>query len=420
MITFLPDDKKVPERVGETIYDVALEAGVNINSLCGGRGTCGKCKVIIKAGNRLLGDITEAERSFLNESDVSMGYRLACQARVISNGPLMVLLPSQTKSTTQRLQVEGLETEVALSPSLRKISLKIVAPTLEDPRSDLDSILRSFPEVDKVGLPCLRSLSSRLRENNWEVSLIMYGREMISISMPGARVLGFAVDLGSTKLAGYLLDLETGRTIAKVSKLNPQIPYGEDIVSRTTWVLKDQRNLSILRAVLLKAVNEMIDEACGNAGVSRSDVYEVVAVGNTFMHHTFLGLNPASLALAPYPPAVASSLTFNASEVGIRIGEGGKIYIPPNKAGYIGADCLADVLSTGLYKSEKPALLVDIGTNTELALNDGKEIYVASAASGPAFEGAGLLHGMRAMEGAIEEVAIERGCKNIYFSTIGN
>lgn len=419
MITFLPDDRRAPERVGRTIYDVALSAGININSLCGGLGTCGKCKVIVRAGRGLLSEATDVERSFLSESDMDAGYRLACQARVLNAGQLTVFMPFQTKNTAQRLQVEGLETKVRLSPSVRKAVVRVPPPALDDARSDLDSIGRAYRGIDSVGFSCLRSLPSALRNNSWEVALILYERELISVAGPGARALGFAVDLGSTKLAGYLLDLESGATISKVSRLNPQIPFGEDIVTRTTQVIKDERNLSLLRAVLLKAVNEMIEEACASVGASKADVYEVVAVGNTFMHHTFLGINPVFLSRSPYPPAVSSELSYSAAEVGVRAGEGARVYILPNRAGYIGADCIADVLSTGLYKRGAPSLLIDIGTNTEIALSDGDRIYVASAASGPAFEGACLLHGMRAMDGAIEGVAMDAGCENIYFSTIG-
>ena len=193
----------------------------------------------------------------------------------------------------------------------------------------------------------------------------------------------------------------------------------EDILSRITHVIRNRAMISVLHAVLLKAVNEMVAEAASQAGVEPGDVFEVVAVGNTFMHHSFLAIDLSSLAMSPYPPAVRRGLTYPAKELGLKIGEGGKVHVLPNIAGYVGADCVAAILATEVYRMDRPALMIDIGTNTEIVLNDGHGLYAVSTASGPAFEGAHVRHGTRAMKGAIEGVAIDEDY-NVLYRTIGN
>jgi uncharacterized 2Fe-2S/4Fe-4S cluster protein (DUF4445 family) len=421
LITFLPDGKRIKSEPGKSIYEISLRSEVELSSLCGGVGTCGKCKVIIRKGKELLSDPTYEEKRFLTALDLKLGYRLACQAKVLIKGPIVVEVPLLSKGGRYRLQVEGIETPIRLYPSMRKVVLKIAPPTLEEPRSDLDSLFKSLTRLGirakDVELTCLRSLAVRLRENDWNVAVMVRDGIIISVTDPRSRMLGFAVDLGSTKLAGYLIDLETGKTLGKTSRPNPQTAYGEDIMTRITQIVKDEKNLQVLRALLLKSINEMIRETCKNAGLNNSEVYEVVAVGNTFMHHSFLGINPSYLALAPYPPVVRRGVTYDAKEVGLKIAEGGKVHLLPNIAGFVGADCVAAILATRLYELKRPGLLIDIGTNTEIVLNDGKGLYAVSTASGPAFEGAHIQHGMRAMVGTIEKVAIDDSC-NIFYETI--
>lgn len=421
MITFLPDGKRIKSELEKSIYELTLKSKVELSSLCGGIGTCGKCKVIIRKGKELLSDPTYEEKRFLSALDLKLGYRLACQTKILNKGQLIVEVPLLSKGGKYRLQVEGIETPIHLSPSVRKAVLKVTPPTLKRPRSDLDSLLDSLSKLGikakGIELTCLRSLATRLRENDWNVAVIIRDNDIISVTNPHSRMLGFAVDVGSTKLAGYLIDLETGKTLRKTSRLNPQTAYGEDIMTRITHIIKDEKSLTVLRTLLLKSVNEMIEETCKNAGLKNSDIYEVVAVGNTFMHHSFLGINPSYLALAPYPPVVRRGVTYDAREAGLKMAEGGKVHLLPNIAGFVGADCVAAILATRLYEFEKPGLLIDIGTNTEIVLNDGKRLYAVSTASGPAFEGAHIQHGMRAMIGTIEKVAIDDSC-NIFYETI--
>lgn len=416
MISFLPGEE-VEARAGKTLLELAK--GIEILSVCGGLGSCGKCKVRVKRGMEFLSEPTRQEKVHITQQDLTNGYRLACQARVIKEGEIEVEVPIASRRGEHVLQVEGIGTPVKLSPSISKYRIRVEPPTLERTKSDHDSLIEALPiKAQRMPLNLLRSLPSRLRGGNWEVDVVVYDDEVISVGR-AKRLLGFAVDLGTTKLAGYLLDLETGETLAKVSKLNPQIRYGEDVISRITHVVRDGAMASVLHALLLKAVNGMIGEAVKMAGLSREDVFEVVAVGNTFMHHTFLNLDLSALAMSPYPPAVRAGLTYSARELGLKVGEGGKVYMLPNIAGYVGADCVAAILATQVYKVEGPALMIDIGTNTEIVLNDGEGLYAVSTASGPAFEGAHIKHGMRAMKGAIEGVAIDEGHKVLY-RTIGN
>jgi len=419
LITFLPENRRCEERIGDTLLDLALKSKIEVISVCGGLGACGKCKVRVVKGREFLSPISHKERSFLTIEDISSGYRLACQAKVLKKGEIEVEIPVTSRRGAYILQVEGIETPVTLSPSVKRICVKVKKPALKSVKSDHDLLLEALKtEARSISISCLRSLPVVLRNEKWEVSAILYKDEIIDVRSKKAKVLGFAVDLGSTKLAGYLLDLETGKTLGKTSRLNPQVRYGEDILTRITHIMKDKRKLSVLRALLLKAVNEMIRELVKAVNASTSDVYEVVAVGNTYMHHSFLGIDPSYLALSPYPPVVRKALTYDAKEVGLTINEGGKVYVLPNIAGFVGADCVAAILATEIYKLEKPCLMIDIGTNTEIVLNDGKGLFAVSTASGPAFEGAHIKFGVRAMIGAIESVAI-RNC-DVLYRTIGN
>jgi len=410
MMIFLPENKKIDLKIGKSIYEIAIDNNIDIGSLCGGRGVCGKCLVIVKSGREYLNEPTDSEKKYLSVQDLGYGYRLACQAKILQPGPIVVEVPLLGRSGRYKLQVEGLEVPLELNPVITKVEIDIPPPTLEKQIPDFNSLQIELAnkgiEIRSIELEYLRVLPRILREYNWKISVVIYDDTIIHIGGSRPRILGFAIDLGTTKLAGYLVDLETGRVLAKNSMLNPQIGYGADIMSRISHIMKDPRNLVLLRGVLLKAVNEMIERVCEEAGVSPSEIYEVVAVGNTFMHHIFLGIDPRYIALTPYTPSIKKSLVYKSEEVGLKIARKGRVYTPPIIAGFIGSDVVADIIATKLYEMKKPSLLIDIGTNTEIIVNNGENLYAASTASGPAFEGVHIQHGMRAMTGAIEKVLI--------------
>lgn len=412
----------MPAEIGKTLLDAAQSVGVDVSAICGGVGTCGKCEVVIRQGAGSLDALTDYETLSFSEDRIGAGYRLACQAKVVGSGTVVVEIPLESRGSRYRLQVEGLETPVQLNPSVTGVELEVAAPSLQSVVSFHDALMKAALaqglKLEETELECLLTLGDSLRIFDWKVQAVTYdGRRLMKVARPGAPILGMAFDIGTTKLAGYLVDLKTGRLLAKTSEVNPQVVYGEDVMSRLTYLMRERDGLSSLVRVVRSTLNSMIGEACKIAGASREDVEEVVLVGNTLMHHLALGAEPSSLGRAPYAPVISSSYAVEAGQVGIAGGQGCVAYFLPNVAGFVGADCVADVIATGLDKGTGNRLLVDIGTNTELVLAVDNELWGASSASGPAFEGAHIKHGMRAMSGAIEHVAIDEAL-NVRCTTV--
>ena len=401
--------------IGENIYSVTRSAGIASDAFCGGRGLCGKCRIIIREGRELLSDLAESEARFLSNTEISDGYRLACETMVKSPGDLVIEIPRESQVRRQRLSVLGLEREVPRTPIVRKYVVQVPKPTLDDATADLECLLNSLKPTHglhslSVSYEALKKLPEILRSGKWTVTATVRDAEEIMDVDPGdtsEKRYGFAVDIGTTKLAGYLVDLGNGSVLATTSMTNPQIPYGEDVISRISYVMEDKKKLVELQTTIIDAVNRLLGEAVGTAKIERKDVYDVVVVGNTAMHHIFFGITPDFLSLSPFSPAIQSSLDIRAKEVGLGVNSGAYVYSYPIIAGFVGADAVADVIATGLFEAEEISLLMDIGTNTEIVLGNRDSMISCSTASGPAFEGAHIKHGMRAATGAIEKVWID-------------
>jgi uncharacterized 2Fe-2S/4Fe-4S cluster protein (DUF4445 family) len=304
-----------------------------------------------------------------------------------------------------------------LQPAVIPVDLALSPPELEDLRSDLT---RSSQALEELGLPplegdlaALTALSEGLRAHDWQVRLAIRQNDnhsqLVAVLPPGTPLLGLAVDMGSTKLALYLIDLNSGATLASTGVMNPQIAYGEDVVSRIAFANKSEDNHRLLQTRLVETLNEVIHTLCAQAGASPAEIVEAVMVGNTAMHHFFCGLPVTQLGASPYIPAVSQPLLIKAIEVGLNIASSGSVYLPANIAGYVGADHTAALLASRANQDGRTFVLVDIGTNTEISLAHGEQIFTCSTASGPAFEGAHIRDGMRAAPGAIERVTIAGG-----------
>ncbi|KUO42450.1 MAG: hypothetical protein APU95_00695 [Hadesarchaea archaeon YNP_N21] len=421
-VVFLPEGKRGEAAVGESILKVANRLGVDINSLCGGFGTCGKCRVVVVRGGESLNDPSSSEKRFLNENELGMGYRLACEAVISEAGDLIIEIPAESRVGRQILQIEGVETQVKLEPLVKKIVVKVQSPTLENAIADAErlfaAIEKQFSLRVKISPESLKKLPMVLRKDS-TVSVTLWRDEIVDVE-PGVsdELLGFAVDIGTTKMAGYLVDLNTGKVLSVSSRMNPQIRYGEDIMSRITYVVREEGGLRDMQGAVIEAINEMMDEACGIAGKRKENIYEMVAVGNTAMHHFFLGLPPNFLGLSPYPPVIQGSVDVRAKELSVKMCPDGNVHVLPVIAGFVGADNVGVILSTEIYKSDVLTLAMDIGTNTEILLGDKNELMVCSTASGPAFEGAHIKHGMRAATGAIEKIKIAKNFE-VDYQTIG-
>jgi len=426
-IIFQPEGKRAIANLNENLLKIAQKAGIGIDSTCGGKGICGKCRVIVRLGNELLSSLSKFEEKHLSEEEIKKGYRLACQALIIKKGKIILEVPLESRIGYQRLLIKGIEKKVLLNPAISRIDLELKKPTLEDVKADVYRIFEKLKEIGieakRIDYEALKKSPYSLREKNWKVSLVLWKNEEIIDIEPFNNldsVYGFAIDIGSTKLAGYLLDLKSGKLLATSSAMNPQIPYGEDIISRITYVMDSEEKLQELHELLKNELNKLIEEACIKANITPNRIYEVVAVGNTAMHHIFLKIPPKYVSLSPYPAVVQNSLDFKARDLGIKINKGGYVHTLPCIAGFVGADAIADILSTEIHKSKSIAMTIDIGTNTEIIIGNEKRIVACSAASGPAFEGGHIKYGMRASSGAIEKVWIDPYSLEVKYKTIND
>jgi len=387
---------------------------------CGGNGLCATCRVRPLSGQ--FNPLTPAEAEQLEPGDRAAGTRLACQA--VPLGDARVEIPPESLPAPQRVQLEGREAAVSLQPAVLALDLALDPPVINDLRSDLDRVsdavrgeLLSRKPLSNGSLTgdlaALEQLSTALRAQSWRARLALDVAEgdapkVVATLAPGSALLGLAVDIGSTKLAVYLVDLATGVTLAQAGVMNPQIAFGEDVVNRIAFANRSEANRRLLQERVVEALNAAAGELCRVAGVSRVQIVEAAVVGNTAMHHFLTHLPVAQLGAAPYVPAVSGALRVRASELGLELAPGARVYLPDNIAGYVGGDHTAALLATRSFPG-KVRVLVDIGTNTEISLAAGDEIYTCSTASGPAFEGAHIKDGMRAAPGAIERVRLNDG-----------
>jgi len=404
-----------------TILQAAQNAGVEMLALCGGQGTCARCRVKVRGDG--MPPVCERERGVFNADELAEGYRLACRTTICSD--VVVVVPEVSRPRRQRLQVAGQEHPVTCCPPVRKVCLQLPEPTLEDTRDDLRRLVEAGREDHGIKLAArdvtaLAQLGPAARRGNWLITAALRGRDLIGVE-PGDRsgnVHGVAVDLGSTKIAVYLVDLLTGVTSGSSGVPNPQIAYGEDIVSRITYALDSELGAQRLQGVVVDALNGAVAMLCDSAGIVPEDVLEFTVVGNTAMHHLFLGLPTAQLSRAPFVPVAASPLEVTARSLGLRGASGAIVYCPPCVAGFVGSDHVAMVLASRMAGLPGTVLGIDIGTNTEISLKHNARLQAVSCASGPAFEGAALCWGVKAAPGAIERVWIDPDSHAVHAVTI--
>ncbi len=412
IVNFQPIGRRVTVARGNSLLNAAQGAGINLASICGGIGVCDSCKIRLIDGT--LTEITLEETAIFNEYELQSGYRLACQSYAQSD--LLIEIPPESLTAPQRLQIEGQSQIVQIDPAVIPIEVEIDKPTIIDLRSDTVRVIDALKHAGVkpplgFNLSVLEVMSPLLRKYHWHTTMAMRNGEVVAVLPPSTSLLGLAVDVGTTKLAAYLCELNSGAILAKTGEMNPQTAFGEDVISRISYSNNVVGGSKTLQTRLLDTINQLIQELCLQVGnkelhPTSDQIVEAVVVGNTAMHHLFAGLPVHQLGMAPYVPAVGNSLEFDANRIGLNIAPGAKIYLPPNIAGYVGADHVAMLLATGIWSSPKTAIALDIGTNTEISLTYNDQLLSCSCASGPAFEGAHIQAGMRAAPGAIERVQI--------------
>ena len=417
IVYFEPVGRKGECRANQSLLDCAHRLGMGIASLCGGQGTCHSCKIQLLSGT--VSAPTGNEREVFSSEELKDGWRLACQTYPASDCKLNV--PSESMTTTQRTQVEGLEITVAPEPPVQAYHLKLAGPSLSNPQADAEHLLQELNHqhhlhCNRVDIDVMRLLSPQLRSWKWQCQTSVRDNEVIALGPWPSRQLGLAVDLGTTKIASYLIDLSDGRTLAAKGDMNPQIRYGEDIISRINSAIKSPKKGVQLQQITVEALNQLVADLCADIHANTEEIVEAVVVGNTAMHHLFLGLPVRQLALSPFVPAVTSALDIKARDLGLHIAAGAYVHLLPNIAGFVGADHVAMLLATDAWQAEGITVALDIGTNTEVSLIAGGKITTVSCASGPAFEGYHIKHGMRAASGAIERVQLADD--NIQYQTV--
>ena len=394
-------------------------------AVCGGEGWCYTC--VIRPLTGKFSPLTQAEQDGLSAEQLAAGYRLACQAEPLSD--VKVEIPPDSLATQQRLQLEGQGVEYAPAPLVEAVDVTVAPADLDDLRADATR-LQDAVEAIQGTRPIfphsiLRDLSPQLRAQGWSARLgvrrpdqAAHNGQVVTVTPLGAPLLGLAVDIGTTKIAAYLVELATGRTLAKAGAVNPQVAYGEDVVSRIAYTNEHTDGRAVLQARVADTLNRLVAELCAEAGAAQAQVADAVIVGNTAMHHLFAGLPVEQLGRAPYVPAISDPLDVPARDLGLELARGAYVHLPSNIAGFVGADHVAMALGAGAWETDRTVVAVDIGTNTEVTVTKGGRIWCCSCASGPAFEGAHIRDGMRAAPGAIERVQIVDGRPRL--KTIGD
>ncbi|MBN1483607.1 MAG: DUF4445 domain-containing protein [Chloroflexia bacterium] len=415
-LTFLPSATVLEVPIGTTILEAATRAGLDIPAPCGGQGRCGRCKVQVQKGN-----VEQPENAHLAAEEHRQGYVLACQARVLSSST--IVLPDELP-LEQVLSGVGVTDLAALAPAcdwqhdatVRSFYVECQAPSLADNTNDLDRLRRALLHQHGVSdvsidLSLLRVLPQRLRSQDWQVTVILEplreGYRLVDV-IPGRRerMYGVAVDIGTTTVKLFLVDLSSSKVLDSASAYNAQIARGEDVISRIIYSLKPG-GLEHLRRLALKTINQLLFEVAERQDIDPQEIESISLAGNTTMTQLFLGINPQYIRQEPYLPTMLHPPQLNAGEIGIEINPNAPVYCAPSVGAYVGGDIVSGVLSSGIYATEQLTLFIDVGTNGEIVLGNSDWLIACACSAGPAFEGAGVHCGMRATEGAIEEVIID-------------
>lgn len=429
-VIFQPDGCRGTCEDQTNLLAIARQYGVALESPCGGTQACGKCTVKIEmfSGNggngHSFAEAGEQERKLLTPEELQQGYRLACCTEVRAD--LVAYIPEQSRRTQQVILENGRTTEQSLHPAVRLVYLELDKPTMADPRDDYRRVcdgLRAagVEENYAIDFKVLQHLPLTVRAGRWTLTVGLWREKEIVFAAPGRveRVYGVAIDIGTTTIAGFLGDLTTGALVTQNSLTNSQIQYGDDVISRISCCMLEDDGLEKLHAAILADINGLIARMTVAAGIAAHEIVDMALVFNTVMHHIFLGIAPDALGRSPFVSATRKALDIKARDLGIALNNGGYVHCLPIEAGFVGADNVAVLLAEKACDKEQIQLLIDIGTNGEINIGNRQRMLSASCATGPAFEGAQIKHGMRAAAGAIERVTIDPVSKEAQVQVIG-
>ncbi|NVM37955.1 MAG: DUF4445 domain-containing protein [Candidatus Lokiarchaeota archaeon] len=442
IIDFEPISRRVYFSSDGSLYEILSDLDVQIRSICGGLGTCGKCKLLVQKGKEFLTTPTKTEKSFLTEVELRNGWRLACQTKLNKNNlnhlekltqpQFRIFLPSDTLLEDFKILITGISKGTKIQPTIQKVYTEVRDPSLEEPYADFERIEESLRaklpnlkrnDIINIDFNVLKNIPNILRESDHKITIVLWNNTNIITCEPGNTIkdkFGIAFDIGTTTIVGYLINLNNGKIYAVGSKLNSQTAYGEDLITRLTLIKENNENLQKLNSVVIKDLNEIISNTCSIAKIDSSQIYEATVVGNTVMHHIFLGLNPVNIGMSPFIPVIQKNLNVKAKKLNLNISKNGNIYIAPIIAGFIGADTIGVILSSQIYNEKSLTLAIDIGTNGEIIIGNRNILYVGSCAAGSALEGAHISNGMRAAAGAIDTIRINSKDLEVSYTTIKN
>ena len=417
----MPSGRKGKVAAGTNLLDAARELGVELESICGGRQTCGKCQVIIEQGSFPKHGIvsrpehitapTPMEQEYDREHQLQ-GRRLACAAEILDD--LLVTVPEESQAHKQVIAKAATERVIEVNSAVKQAYVEVQPAKLGDPRGDWERLAQALEEqwqltdleIDPL---TLTTLQTALREGDFAVTVTIWqGKEVLRVQ-PGYQegVYGLAADVGSTTVVAHLCDLRTGQVLATESAMNPQVRFGEDLMSRISYINSEPQGLTRMNRQIIQTLNQLAEKAAERAGISPADITDMVLVGNTVMHHILLGIDPVQLGVAPFALATFSALDMKARDLGLNLNPACRVHTLPLIAGHVGADNVGVMLAESPRDHAGISLIVDVGTNAEIILGDQEQVLVASSPTGPAFEGAQITHGQRAAPGAIERVRID-------------
>ncbi len=435
LVVFTPSGKRGRFPLGTPLLTAARALGVDVDSVCGGRGLCGRCQVLVMEGEfakhgvqsraENASAVSAAEQRFAARRPLPSGHRLSCSTQVL--GDLVVDVPASSQVHRQVVRKEADAHDITLDPVVRLHEVEVERPDMQNPSGDLRRLIGALErEWQLCGLTCdpgvLPQLQSALRAGEWQVTVAVRGGTRIIAVWPGFqdRAYGLAVDVGSTTIAGHLCDLGTGEVMASSGMMNPQIRFGEDLMSRVSYAMMNPGGAARLTAAVREALSALAGQVAERAGIQREEILEMTLVGNPIMHHLVLGIDPVELGGAPFALAVDHSVTIRARDLGIEIHPNASLYALPCIAGHVGADCAGVILAERPDLGEELTLLVDVGTNAEIVLGNRYRLLACSSPTGPAFEGAQVSCGQRAAPGAVERVRIDPVTLEPRFKVIGS
>jgi uncharacterized 2Fe-2S/4Fe-4S cluster protein (DUF4445 family) len=434
LVVFSPSGQRARFADGTTILQAARALGVDLDSVCGGRGICGRCQISVAEGEFAKHAITSGadhvspvnavESRYVEKRGAIAGRRLGCQARLCGDAVIDVPPDSQVHRPVIRKSAD--ERAIEIDPVVHLHYVEVAQPDMHDPRSDTRRLREALAATWGLGdvqidLPVLARLQRVLREGDWAATIaVRHGKQIVAI-YPGFkdRVYGVAVDIGSTTIAAHLCDLATGAVVGSAGVMNPQIRFGEDLMSRVSYVMMHPGGEKELTDVVRAALDSLIGSLVQEAKIARDDVVEIAIAANCVMHHLVLGLDPTELGGAPFALALDHGIDVKARELGVTAAPGGMAYALPCIAGHVGADAAGVVLAEAPHLAEEITLVIDVGTNAEIILGNRERLLACSSPTGPAFEGAQISAGQRAAPGAIERVRIDPATLEPRFKVIG-